>query len=115
MTGHFKNLSPDLEPRLKKAAEAIKPTKQFQPFKFIQAMFNQKYHPEAITEVMEYLASPGFFMSSIEKPWAYAHTAVKSKSHTYYERDDIKRGQLDKKEFNTWIEALGDMIKKKGV
>jgi hypothetical protein len=53
-SNHFKDKAPELEARLKVAAEAIQglpKRKRFEPFKFIQAMFNKRYHPEAVTEV----------------------------------------------------------------
>jgi hypothetical protein len=104
---HFSMPSgPELEKRLKAAGQKIEAEterKGFKPFQWCQKMFNSKYHPLAITEILEYMATS---WTTIEKPFAFGESSLKIRSGNYYEKDNKVKADVDKGVFNELVDKL---------
>lgn len=96
----------ELEQRLKAAGneiEAQENKKGFKPFQWIQKMFNLKYHPLAITEIIEYISEN---WSTIDKPFPFGESALKIRSGNYYEKDHNAKAKVEAGAFNDLVEKL---------
>lgn len=107
---HFSMPSgPELESRLKAAGRKIEnesDRKGFKPFQWIQTMFNLKYHPLAITEIIEYMAES---WSTIEKPYPFGESSLKIRSGNYYEKDHKAKADVEAGVFKELVDKLRRM------
>lgn len=98
--GHFENHVGKYLDGIISICEAIqkKPDqKKFNPFQYAQLQTNQKKHPGAILDVLKTIFD---YWETIDSPWRYANTCMKSINQNYNEADHKTKADKFKKIFD---------------
>lgn len=106
---HFSDKAGDYLKPIKKACQDIlklpsKNGNKFNPYQFVQQQTNKSAHPGAILEALEGMKK---LWSTIDKPWPYAESIMKTINGNYNEKDSIKKSQ----QFKTMLADLAAQLK----
>lgn len=96
---HFSNQVGQYKDRIIKTCQRLdvlsaRNGKRFSGWQWVQQKANQRGHPQAMVECLEYIAD---HWDETESPWGYADAAFKSKQPKYRERDHIAASKQFKK------------------
>jgi len=75
----------------------------FNPFAFVNQKLSQKIHIGAVDQSLSQLIN---YYDSIQNPWAYLNTILKTTNGNWHEKDHIKEHQKRiEQEFKSYIES----------